>query len=98
MHVNLAHSRPLVWRKSDSAADAPGWSRPALIAVAALAAALMLTDVTRSGYGNTYYAAGALAASHSWNAMLMNAADLGGYVSLDKGPLPDWLMGMSGRV
>jgi 4-amino-4-deoxy-L-arabinose transferase-like glycosyltransferase len=78
--------------------DAPPWSRPALIGVLALAAALMLTDVTRSGYGNTYYAAGALAASHSWSALLDNAADLGGYVSLDKGPLPDWLMGLSGRA
>jgi 4-amino-4-deoxy-L-arabinose transferase-like glycosyltransferase len=58
----------------------------------------MLVDVTRSGYGNTYYAAGALAASHSWSALLDNAADLGGYVSLDKGPLPNWLMGLSGRV
>jgi 4-amino-4-deoxy-L-arabinose transferase-like glycosyltransferase len=78
--------------------DEPAWSRPALIAVVTLAAALMLLDVTRSGYGNTYYAAGALAASHSWRALLDNAADLGGYVSLDKGPLPDWLMGLSGRV
>lgn len=76
----------------------PAWSRPALIAVVALAAALVLLDVTRSGYGNTYYAAGALAASHSWSALFNNAADLGGYVSLDKGPLPDWLMGLSGRV
>jgi 4-amino-4-deoxy-L-arabinose transferase-like glycosyltransferase len=78
--------------------DVPAWSRPALIAVVALAAALMLLDVTRSGYGNTYYAAGALAASHSWSALFNNAADLGGYISLDKGPLPDWLMGLSGRV
>ncbi|MGO9763543.1 MAG: ArnT family glycosyltransferase [Solirubrobacteraceae bacterium] len=78
--------------------DEPAWSRPALIAVALLAGALMLIDVTRSGYGNTYYAAGALAASHSWRALLTNAADLGGYVSLDKGPLADWLMGLSGRV
>jgi 4-amino-4-deoxy-L-arabinose transferase-like glycosyltransferase len=78
--------------------DAPAWSRPALIAVVALAAALMLLDVTRSGYGNTYYATGALAASHSWGALFDNAADLGGYVSLDKGPLPDWLMGLSGRL
>jgi 4-amino-4-deoxy-L-arabinose transferase-like glycosyltransferase len=78
--------------------DEPAWSRPALIAVVALAVALMLLDVTRSGYGNTYYATGALAASHSWSALLENAADLGGYVSLDKGPLPDWLMGLSGRV
>jgi 4-amino-4-deoxy-L-arabinose transferase-like glycosyltransferase len=78
--------------------DQPAWSRPALIAVIVLAAALMLIDVTRSGYGNSYYAAGALAASHSWSALFNNAADLGGFVSLDKGPLPDWLMGLSGRV
>ena len=71
----------------------PPWSRPALIAIATLAGALMLVDVTRSGYGNTYYATGALAASHSWTRLLTNAADLSGYVSLDKGPLPDWLMG-----
>jgi 4-amino-4-deoxy-L-arabinose transferase-like glycosyltransferase len=76
----------------------PAWSRPALIFVTALAAALMLLDVTRSGYGNSYYATGALAASHSWSALFNNAADLGGFVSLDKGPLPDWLMGLSGRV
>jgi len=76
----------------------PTWSRPALIAVGLLAAGLMLVDVTRSGYGNTYYAAGALAASHSWTALITNAADLGGYVSLDKGPLPDWMMGLSGRL
>ncbi|MGO9322060.1 MAG: ArnT family glycosyltransferase [Solirubrobacteraceae bacterium] len=78
--------------------DESAWSRPALIAVVALAAGLMLIDVTRSGYGNSYYAAGALAASRSWSALFNNAADLGGYVSLDKGPLPDWLMGVSGRV
>jgi len=79
-------------------ADEPAWSRPALIAVVLLAAGLMLADVTRSGYGNTYYATGAFAASRSWHAMLTNAADLGGHVSLDKGPLPDWLMGLSGRL
>ncbi len=76
----------------------PAWSRPALMLVTALAAALMLVDVTRSGYGNSYYATGALAASRSWGALFNNAADLGGFVSLDKGPLPDWLMGLSGRV
>ena len=87
--------RPVARGSSVPAAgeDAPAWSRPALIAVVALAAALMLIDTTRSGYGNSYYATGALAASHSWSALFYNAADLGGYVSLDKGPLPDWLIG-----
>jgi 4-amino-4-deoxy-L-arabinose transferase-like glycosyltransferase len=78
--------------------SAPASSRPTLIAILALAVGLMLAGVTRSGYGNTYYAEGAFAASHSWNALLMNAADLGGYVSLDKGPLTDWLAGLFGRV
>lgn len=78
--------------------DDPAWSRPALIAVALLAAGLMLIDVTRNGYGNTYYAAGALAAARSWTALFTNAADLGGYVSLDKGPVSDWAMGLSSRV
>jgi hypothetical protein len=40
--------------------DQPAWSRPALITVVVLAAGLMLIDVTRDGYGNPYYAAGAL--------------------------------------
>jgi 4-amino-4-deoxy-L-arabinose transferase-like glycosyltransferase len=93
----IVRMRPVIYARV-SQQDRPGWSRPALIAVIALAAALTLIDVTRSGYGNTYYAAGALAASRSWSALLNNAADLGGYVSLDKGPLPDWLMGLSGRV
>lgn len=78
--------------------EEPSWSRPALIAILALSAGLMLIDVTRSGYGNGYYAVGALAASRSWGAMFHNAADLGGFISLDKGPLPDWLMGLSARL
>jgi 4-amino-4-deoxy-L-arabinose transferase-like glycosyltransferase len=81
-----------------STAEAPAWSRPALIAIALLAGALMLSDVTISGFGNTYYATGALAASRSWSALLTNAADLGGYVSLDKGPLSDWMTGLSTRL
>jgi 4-amino-4-deoxy-L-arabinose transferase-like glycosyltransferase len=79
-------------------AEKDAWSRPALIAIVALAAGLMLLDVTRSGYGNTYYAEAAFAASHNWSALLTNAADLSDYVSLDKGPLSDWLMGLSGRL
>lgn len=105
-HVPVADPiAPLLAQSADSGhrpppirEDGPVWSRPALTVVLALAAALMLVEVTRSGYGNSYYATGALAASHSWSALFYNAADLGGFVSLDKGPLPDWLMGLSGRV
>ena len=94
----LRTAPPAPYRLLRAEAGDPAWSRPALIAIVLLAAGLMLVEVTRSGYGNTYYAAGALAASHSWTAFFTNAADLSGYVSLDKGPLPDWMMGLSGRV
>jgi 4-amino-4-deoxy-L-arabinose transferase-like glycosyltransferase len=97
--VPLLRKPARVARRLPAARDTePAWSRPALMLVTALATALMLVDVTRSGYGNSYYATGALAASHSWDALFKNAADLSGFVSLDKGPLPDWLMGLSGRA
>jgi 4-amino-4-deoxy-L-arabinose transferase-like glycosyltransferase len=73
-------------------------ARAALAAIVAIAAVLDLWALTISGYGNGYYAEAALAASNSWTALLTNAADPSGVVSLDKGPLPDWIMGLSSRV
>lgn len=72
--------------------------RAGLAAIVAIAGALDLWALTINGYGNGYYAEAALAASKSWTALLTNAADPSGLVSLDKGPLPDWIMGLCGRV
>lgn len=44
----------------------------------AVAGVLDLWSLTISGYGNGYYAEGALAASKSWTALLTNAADRSG--------------------
>ncbi len=76
----------------------PAWARPALWLVALLAGALTLWGLTRNGYANTYYAEAAQAASRSWTAWLTNAVDTSGSDSLDKGPLSNMLMGLSGRV
>jgi 4-amino-4-deoxy-L-arabinose transferase-like glycosyltransferase len=76
----------------------PWWSRPGLIAVSVMAGVLVTWALTISGDANAYYADAALAASKSWTAFFTNAADLSGYVSLDKGPLSDWMMGLSGRI
>jgi 4-amino-4-deoxy-L-arabinose transferase-like glycosyltransferase len=73
-------------------------ARAWLAAIVAIAGALDLWALNISGYGNGYYAEGALAASRSWTALFTNAADPSGLVSLDKGPLPDWIMGLSTRV
>jgi len=76
----------------------PAWSRPLLWLVAVLAGALTFWGLTRNGYANTYYAEAAQAASHSWRAWLTNAVDTSGSDSLDKGPLSNMLMGLSGRL
>ncbi|HXP98854.1 MAG TPA: glycosyltransferase family 39 protein [Solirubrobacteraceae bacterium] len=76
----------------------PAWERPLLWLVALLAGTLTLWGLTRNGYANTYYAEAAQAASHSWTAWLTNAVDTSGSDSLDKGPLSNMLMGLSGRV
>ena len=66
--------------------------------VAALAGVLTLWGLARSGYANTYYAEAAQAASRSWWAWLSNSVDTSGLESLDKGPLSNMLMGLSGRL
>ncbi|MDX6668581.1 MAG: hypothetical protein QOK04_1961, partial [Solirubrobacteraceae bacterium] len=76
----------------------PPWSRPALIGVTVLAAALLLWSLTRSSYANTYYASAVYAGSHSWSALFFNAVDLSQYVSIDKTPLAVWMMSFSARI
>jgi 4-amino-4-deoxy-L-arabinose transferase-like glycosyltransferase len=76
----------------------PAWSHPGLWLVAVLAGVLTLWGLTRNGYANTYYSEAAQAATRSWRALFTNALDVSGSDSLDKGPLPNVLMGLSGRV
>ncbi len=76
----------------------PSWSRPLLWAVALLAGVLGFWGLTRNGYANTYYSEAAQAASRSWTAWITNALDVSGSDSLDKGPLSNMVMGLSGRV
>ncbi len=88
-----AAARLLVSREGD-----PVWSRPALWIVALVAGVLAFWGLTRNGYGNTYYAEAAQAASRDWTAWATNALDVSGSDSLDKGALANMLMGLSGRV
>jgi 4-amino-4-deoxy-L-arabinose transferase-like glycosyltransferase len=76
----------------------PVWSRPLLALVALLAGVLTLWGLTRNGYANTYYAEAAQAATRSWKALLTNALDVSATDSLDKGPLPNMVLGLSGRL
>lgn len=76
----------------------PWWSRGGLIAISVVAAILSFWSLTISGYANSWYSGAALAATQSWHSLFFNAADASGLISLDKGPLSDWMMGLSGRI
>jgi len=82
------------WRSPD---DQPGWSRPALLGVAALAGL---------GYGwamaqasvETFYGAAARSMSESWHDFIFGAFDPAGTVSVDKLPGALWVQALSLRV
>jgi len=70
----------------------------AMAGLAVLAGVLYLVNLTVSGYGNTYYAMAAQAASQSWSAAFFGALDANGFITIDKPPLATALMGLSVRL
>ncbi|MEZ0239824.1 MAG: glycosyltransferase family 39 protein, partial [Chloroflexota bacterium] len=69
-----------------------------VVALAVVAGALYLVNLTVSGYANTYYAMAAQAASQSWTAWFFGALDASSFITIDKPPLATMLMGLSVRV
>jgi 4-amino-4-deoxy-L-arabinose transferase-like glycosyltransferase len=82
------------WR---SPADQPGWARPALLAIAVVAAV---------GYGwgmagasvEPFYGAAARSMSQSWHDFIFGAFDPAGTVTVDKLPGALWMQALSLRV
>jgi hypothetical protein len=78
-----------IWR---SPASQPRWSRPALLLLLALTAALYLWDLSASGYANSYYAAAVQAGTRSWKAFFFGSLDAGNSITVDKPPASLWVM------
>ncbi|MGK5529856.1 glycosyltransferase family 39 protein [Streptomyces sp. URMC 129] len=83
-----------MWR---SPAGQPPWARPALLAVAALAALLYAWNITTSGYA-LYYSAAARSMTESWTAFLFTSFDPSAAVTLDKIGGFLWPQAISARV
>ncbi|HEY3872836.1 MAG TPA: glycosyltransferase family 39 protein [Actinocrinis sp.] len=64
-------------------ADQPPWARPALLAVAALAAALYAWNITRAGY-SPFYSMAVKSMSMSWKALFYGAVDPSASLTIDK--------------
>ncbi|WP_416276369.1 ArnT family glycosyltransferase [Mycolicibacterium sp. J2] len=87
----------------DADPDLPGaqpknlqrWALPLLLVGTAV---LYLWHITVNGMGNQFYAAAAQAGSQDWEALLFGSLDARNFITVDKPPVSQWVMGLSGQL
>ncbi|WP_069160131.1 ArnT family glycosyltransferase [Nocardia altamirensis] len=57
-----------------------------------------LWNITVNGMANNFYAGAAWAGSRSWKALLFGSLDPGNFITVDKPPASQWVMGLSGQL
>lgn len=72
--------------------------RLALTVLLAATALAYLWNITVNGMGNQFYAASAWAGSLSWKALLFGSLDPANFITVDKPPVSQWVMGLSGQL
>ncbi|MDP9075369.1 MAG: glycosyltransferase family 39 protein [Actinomycetota bacterium] len=80
-----------------------GWRKPTrnqliVAAIGALAAALYTWGLSRTGMGNSYYAAAVRSGATSWKAFFFGSIDPGSFITVDKPPAALWVMSLSARI
>ncbi|WP_232077382.1 ArnT family glycosyltransferase [Mycolicibacterium aichiense] len=76
-------------------------SRSDRIALAVLLVAttvMYLWNITVNGMGNQFYAGAAQAGSKNWEALLFGSLDSANFITVDKPPVSQWVMGLSGQL
>ncbi|QIS13833.1 ArnT family glycosyltransferase [Nocardia arthritidis] len=74
------------------------WERLGLAALLLGTAAAYLWNITVNGMGNGFYAASAWSGSLNWKALLFGSLDPGNFITVDKPPVSQWVMGLSGQL
>jgi 4-amino-4-deoxy-L-arabinose transferase-like glycosyltransferase len=74
------------------------WNRVGLVVLLVGTAVMYLWNITINGMGNQFYAAAAQAGSMNWEALLFGSLDPHNFITVDKPPVSQWVMGLSGRI
>jgi 4-amino-4-deoxy-L-arabinose transferase-like glycosyltransferase len=74
------------------------WDRVGLIVLLVATAVMYLWNITINGMGNQFYAAAAQAGSKDWEALLFGSLDAHNFITVDKPPVSQWVMGLSGQI
>src|SRR6476659_8791989 len=72
--------------------------RVALGVLLTLTAVAYMWNITVNGMGNQFYAGAAWAGSKNWEALLFGSVDPNNVITVDKPPVSQWVMGLSGQV
>ena len=78
--------------------DARGWDRIGLGVLLTATAVMCLWNITINGMGNQFYAGAAQAGSKDWEALLFGSLDQNNFITVDKPPASQWVMGLSGQI
>lgn len=76
----------------------PRAERLALPLLLVATAVAYLWNITVNGMGNQFYAASAWAGSLNWKALLFGSLDPANFITVDKPPVSQWVMGLSGQL
>jgi 4-amino-4-deoxy-L-arabinose transferase-like glycosyltransferase len=74
------------------------WNRVGLVVLLVGTAVMYLWNITINGMGNQFYAAAAQAGSTNWEALLFGSLDPHNFITVDKPPVSQWVMGISGQM
>ena len=74
------------------------WERIALGILLIATSIAYLWNITVNGMGNQFYAGAAQAGSKSWEALLFGSVDPHNFITVDKPPVSQWVMGLSGQL
>jgi 4-amino-4-deoxy-L-arabinose transferase-like glycosyltransferase len=72
--------------------------RLAFAALLVVTAVIYLWNITVNGMGNQFYAAAVWAGSQDWEALLFGSIDPHNVITVDKPPLSQWVMALSGQI
>src|SRR5690348_5336745 len=74
------------------------WHRLAFVGVLLVATFLNVYQLSREGFGNTYYAAAVRSMLESWHNFFFVSFDPGGYVTVDKPAFGFWIQTASAKI
>src|SRR6185503_1203758 len=74
------------------------WDRIGFGVLLVATAVMYLWNITVNEMGNQFYAGAAQAGSKNWEALLFGSLDSNNFITVDKPPVSQWVMGLSGQI